>query len=104
MCRIRDDFRETGRSCDFRLSCIARNSGLRPSVKGHGQMGDDKRLHRRDPERTGPIRSFIETYVARPPARELEQTAESSAAAATPMGTQPQGIDLAYQVIDKHIN
>ena len=28
-------------------------------------MGDDKRLHRKDPERTGPVRSFTDLYISR---------------------------------------
>src|SRR5438128_7234088 len=67
-------------------------------------MGDDKRLHRQDPERTGPIRSFTEMYIARPAGRGPEQSAANSTVVENPAGAQHQGIDLAYQVIEKHIN
>ena len=66
-------------------------------------MGDDKRLHRPDPERTGPIRSFTERYIAHPATRVREE-AGGSGISETGVGIQEQGIDLAYQVIDKHIN
>lgn len=67
-------------------------------------MGDDKRLHRHDPERTGPVRSFTETYVSRPATRLRETTGANSAQSENAAQVQGQGIDLAYEVIDKHIN
>jgi hypothetical protein len=67
-------------------------------------MGDDKRLHRQDPERTGPIRNFTEMYIARPAAKVREETAAKSIEPDDPSGAQGLGIDLAYKIIDKHIN
>jgi hypothetical protein len=66
-------------------------------------MGDDKRLHRQDPERTGPIRSFTQMYAGGPAVRLHDETA-NSAISENAAELQGQGIDLAYQVIDKHIN
>ena len=57
-------------------------------------MGDDKRLHRKDPERTGPLRSFTEMYTSRPGMRLREDATEA----------QAEGVGLAYRVIEKHIN
>lgn len=57
-------------------------------------MGDDKRLHRKDPERTGPLRSFTEMYSSRPGMRQREDSAQA----------QAEGVGLAYRVIEKHIN
>lgn len=66
-------------------------------------MGDDKRLHRRDPERTGPIRSFTEMYISRPGARVGDGTPANVAVPEDAAEGQEQGVDLAYRVIDKHI-
>ena len=57
-------------------------------------MGDDKRLHRKDPERAGPLRSFTEMYTSRPGMRPREDLAQA----------QAEGVSLAYRVIEKHIN
>src|SRR5215469_13278543 len=57
-------------------------------------MGDDKRLHRKDPERIGPLRSFTEMYTSRPGMRPREDLAQA----------QAEGVSLAYRVIEKHIN
>ena len=67
-------------------------------------MGDDKRLHRQDPVRTGPIRSFSETYISRAATQLRETTPANSATSENAAGVQGHGIDLAYRVIDKHIN
>jgi len=66
-------------------------------------MSDDKRLHRKDPERTGPIRSFSEMY-SRQTAREHEQSPKNGAAPEDRGAARDEGIGLAYRLIDKHIN
>ncbi|MBV8055502.1 MAG: hypothetical protein JO071_09720 [Deltaproteobacteria bacterium] len=67
-------------------------------------MGDDKRLHRQDPERTGPIRSFGEMYTSRLGTKLRAETATNSAAREEAAGAPAEGVGLAYRIIDKHIN
>lgn len=64
-------------------------------------MADDKRLHRKDPERTGPIRSFTERYMPGSDTRLQEEIVANSAARGNAAG---EGVGLAYRIIDKHIN
>jgi hypothetical protein len=65
-------------------------------------MGDDKRLHRRDPERTGPVRSFTDSYISREAARARGETPNSEEPEDATAGEQ--GVGLAYRVIEQHIN
>jgi len=67
-------------------------------------MGDDKRLHRRDPERSGPIRSFNELYISRQGTRGGDEPAANGGVPEAATQAQEQGVDLAYRVIEKHIN
>jgi hypothetical protein len=66
-------------------------------------MAEDKRLHRNDPERTGPIRSFTEAYTSRPGTRGREETAENGAMYADAAEAPAEGVGLAYRIIDQHI-
>jgi len=71
-------------------------------------MGDDERLHRKDPERTAPIRSLAD-YLARTNTRTRDDassngTCSDGTAHANASSGHDDGVGLAYRVIDKHIN
>jgi len=65
-------------------------------------MGDDKRLHRKDPERTGPVRSFTDLYISREAGRARGESLDSEQA--EDIAAREQGVSLAYRVIERHIN
>jgi hypothetical protein len=66
-------------------------------------MGEGKRLHRRDPARTGPVRSFTDLYIPRQ-RRGGRDTRTNGSPPQDGAESPGQGVGLAYQVIDKHIN
>ena len=65
-------------------------------------MGEDKRLHRKDPERTGPVRSFTDLYISRDAARARGE--DLNGEQAEDAAAREQGVGLAYRVIEQHIN
>ncbi len=66
-------------------------------------MGDETRLRRPDPERTGPIRSFGKTFSPQWPGEANRETSASGTVSGS-AGRTAHWVELAYQVIDKHIN
>jgi hypothetical protein len=65
-------------------------------------MGDDKRLHRKDPERTGPVRSFTDLYISREAGIARGESLDGEQA--EDIAAREQGVRLAYRVIEQHIN
>lgn len=70
-------------------------------------MKNDDRLHRPDPQRTGPIRKFSNLYQRPDTTDRLPGSEESSAipspSAAKSSDALTRGVNLAYQVIEKYI-
>jgi hypothetical protein len=71
-------------------------------------MDDSKRLHREDPQRSGPVRDFSGIYRAGsnpdPAASAASSTGSNGAAGNAGQTSRDEPVGLAYRVIEKHIN
>jgi hypothetical protein len=68
-------------------------------------MSTRNRLHREKPERSEPIRGFANFYqqAASPNGRQRHENQASQDNHGAPRGRLAHGVELAYQIIDKHI-
>jgi hypothetical protein len=66
-------------------------------------MGNETRLRRPEPERTGPIRSFASAFSAQSTGKTSDETAVDHTARG-PTGHNTHGVELAYQVINQYLN